>query len=78
VYSDRAGIVKIVGDAEHGGIIGAHIVGNRACDMISELVSVMALEGGHAELARTVHPHPTISEAVQEAARAVEGWATHA
>ena len=46
--------------------------------MISELVNVMALEGGYQELARIVHPHPTISEAILDAARAVDGWATHA
>ena len=78
VYDDRAGMVKIVGDPEYGEILGAHIVGNRACDMISELVDTMALEGGYEELARIVHPHPTISEAVLDAARAVDGWATHA
>jgi len=78
VYDDRAGMVKIVGDPEYGEILGAHIVGNRACDMISEFVDTMALEGGYQELARIVHPHPTISEAVLDAARAVDGWATHA
>jgi dihydrolipoamide dehydrogenase len=78
VYDDRAGMVKIVGDPEYGEILGAHIVGNRACDMISEMVDTMALEGGYPELARIIHPHPTISEAVLDAARAVEGWATHA
>ncbi|MGH2923792.1 MAG: dihydrolipoyl dehydrogenase [Solirubrobacterales bacterium] len=78
VYDDRAGMVKIVGDSEYGEILGAHIVGNRACDMISEFVDTMALEGGYPELARIVHPHPTISEAVLDATRAVEGWAIHA
>jgi dihydrolipoamide dehydrogenase len=78
VYDDREGIVKLVCDAEYGEIIGAHVVGNRACDMISELVDVIALEGGYQELARIVHPHPTISEAVLDAARAVDGWAIHA
>jgi dihydrolipoamide dehydrogenase len=77
VYDDRQGMVKIVGDAEYGEILGAHVVGNRACDMIAELVDTRALEGGYQELARIVHPHPTISEAVLEAARAVEDWATH-
>jgi dihydrolipoamide dehydrogenase len=77
VYDDRDGIVKIVADSEYGEILGAHIVGNRACDMISELVDTMALEGGYQELARIVHPHPTISEAVLDAARAVDGWAIH-
>jgi dihydrolipoyl dehydrogenase len=78
VYDDRDGIVKIVADSRYGEILGAHVVGNRACDMISELVDTMALEGGYQELARIVHPHPTISEAVLEAARAVDGWAIHA
>jgi dihydrolipoamide dehydrogenase len=78
VYDDRDGIVKLVVDSRYGEIVGAHIVGNRACDMISELVAAMALEGGYQELARIVHPHPTISEAVLDAARAVDGWATHA
>jgi dihydrolipoamide dehydrogenase len=78
VYDDRAGLVKIVGDPEYGEILGAHIVGNIACDMISEFVDTMALEGGYQELGRIVHPHPTMSEAVLDAARAVDGWATHA
>jgi dihydrolipoamide dehydrogenase len=77
VYDDRAGLVKIVGDPEYGEILGAHIVGNIACDMISEFVDVIELEGGYPELARIVHPHPTMSEAVLDAARAVDGWAIH-
>jgi dihydrolipoamide dehydrogenase len=46
--------------------------------MISEIVVARELEGGYPELARIIHPHPTISEAVLDSARAVEGWATHA
>jgi dihydrolipoamide dehydrogenase len=78
VYDDKEGLVKVVADSKYGEILGVHIVGNRACDMIAELVATMALEGGYQELARIVHPHPTISEAIFEAARAVDGWATHA
>src|SRR4051794_4959013 len=77
VYNDRDGIVKIVADSKYGEILGAHAVGNRACDMISELVDTMALEGGYQELARIIHPHPTISEAWLDGARAVDGWAIH-
>jgi dihydrolipoamide dehydrogenase len=77
VYDDRDGIVKLVVDSEYGEIVGAHVVGNRACDMISELVNTIALEGGYQELARIVHPHPTISEAILDAARAIDGWAIH-
>ena len=78
VYDDREGLCKLVVDSEYGEILGAHIVGNRACDMIAELVAVMDLEGGYQELARIIHPHPTISEAILDAARAVDGWAIHA
>ena len=78
VYDDRDGMVKLVVDAKYGEILGAHIVGNRACDMIAELVAVKALEGGYQELTRIIHPHPTISESIPEAARAVDGWAVHA
>ncbi|HEV2858113.1 MAG TPA: dihydrolipoyl dehydrogenase [Solirubrobacterales bacterium] len=78
VYDDKDGLVKLVVEAKYGEILGAHIVGNRACDMIAELVAAMELEGGYQELARTVHPHPTVSEAVLDAARAVDNWAIHA
>jgi dihydrolipoamide dehydrogenase len=78
VYDDKDGLVKLVVDSKYGEILGAHIVGNRACDMIAELIATMALEGGYQELAQIVHPHPTISEAIPEAARAVAGGAIHA
>ena len=78
VYEDKDGLVKLVVDAKYGEVLGAHVVGNRACDMIAELVATMALEGGYQELSRIVHPHPTVSEAVLDAARAVDGWAIHA
>jgi dihydrolipoamide dehydrogenase len=78
VYDDKDGMVKLVVDTKYGEILGAHVVGNRACDMVPELVATMALEGGYQELAQIVHPHPTISEAIPEAARAVDGWAIHA
>ncbi len=78
VYDDRDGMVKLVVDSKYGEILGAHIVGNRACDMIAELVAVRDLEGGYQELQRIIHPHPTISEAIPEAARAIDKWAIHA
>jgi dihydrolipoamide dehydrogenase len=78
VYDDKDGLVKLVVDAKYGELLGAHVVGNRACDMIAELVATMELEGGYQELSRIVHPHPTVSEAVLDAARAVDGWAIHA
>jgi dihydrolipoamide dehydrogenase len=70
-------MVKIVGDAKYGELLGAHIVGARATELIVELVVAKQLEAGFEEVARTVHPHPTFSEAVMEANRAAGGWATH-
>jgi dihydrolipoamide dehydrogenase len=78
VYGDRKGMVKIVGDRKYGELLGAHVVGVRATEMIAELVVARDLEGGYAEVARSVHPHPTFSEAVMEAARATDGWVIHA
>ena len=77
VYGDRAGMVKVVGESRYGELLGGHIVGTRATDLIQELVNVRALEGGYAEVARMVHGHPTLSEAVMEAARAADGWLIH-
>jgi dihydrolipoamide dehydrogenase len=77
IYGDRAGLVKIVGEKRYGELLGAHIVGTRATELIQELVNVRALEGGYAEVARIVHGHPTLSEAVLEAARDSDGWLIH-
>jgi dihydrolipoyl dehydrogenase len=77
VYGDRAGMVKLVGESRYGELLGGHIVGSRATELIQELVNVRALEGGFAEVARIVHGHPTLSEAVMEAARAADGWLIH-
>jgi dihydrolipoamide dehydrogenase len=77
VYGDRTGLVKIIGDSTYGELLGGHIVGTRATELIQELVNVRALEGGFAEVARIVHGHPTLSEAVMEAARDADGWLIH-
>jgi len=77
VYGDRTGLVKIVGESSYGELLGGHIVGSRATELIQELVNVRALEGGYSELARMIHGHPTLSEAVMEAARATDGWLIH-
>jgi dihydrolipoamide dehydrogenase len=77
IYGDRSGIVKIIGESRYGELLGAHIVGTRATELIQELVNVRALEGGYAEVARIVHGHPTLSEAVLEAARDADGWLIH-
>jgi dihydrolipoamide dehydrogenase len=77
VYGDRSGLVKLVGESKYGELLGGHIVGSRATELIQELVNVRALEGGFSEVARIVHGHPTLSEAVMEAGRAADGWLIH-
>jgi dihydrolipoamide dehydrogenase len=77
VYGDRAGLVKIVGDRKYGELLGGHICSVKAADLIQELVNAHELEGGYAEVARTIHPHPAFAETVLEAARATDGWLIH-
>ena len=77
VYGDRTGLVKIVGKQKYGGQLGGHIVGAKATELIQELVNAKALEGGYREIAHLVHRHPTMSEAVMEAARVAAGWLIH-
>jgi dihydrolipoamide dehydrogenase len=77
VYGDRGGVIKIIGDKKYGELVGGHIVGAKATELIQELVNAKALEGGYAEVARIVHGHPTLSEGVMEAARAADGWLIH-
>jgi dihydrolipoamide dehydrogenase len=77
VYGDRTGLVKVVGERKYGELLGGHIVGSRATELIQELVNIRALEGGFPELARIIHGHPTLSEAVMEAGRAADGWLIH-
>lgn len=77
VYGDRSGMIKIVGDRRYGELLGGHIVGSKATELIAELVTTHALEGGYPEVARIVHGHPTLSEGVMEAARAADGWLIH-
>jgi dihydrolipoamide dehydrogenase len=77
VYGDRSGTIKIVGDATTGLIVGAHALGPKAGDLIAELGVAKSAGVGYAQLARIIHAHPTISEAVMEAARAADGWVLH-
>jgi dihydrolipoamide dehydrogenase len=77
VYGDRTGLVKIVGDKKYGELLGGHIIGAKSTELIQELVNVKLLEGGYPEVGRMIHGHPTLSEAVMEAARAADGWLIH-
>ncbi|HTG82053.1 MAG TPA: dihydrolipoyl dehydrogenase [Geobacteraceae bacterium] len=72
------GFVKVIAHAETGRVLGIHIVGPRASDMIAEAVTVMTYGGTAEDIALTFHAHPTLSEAVKEAALDVEKRAIHA
>jgi dihydrolipoamide dehydrogenase len=71
------GFVKILAQKESDRILGIHIVGPRASDMISEAVTVMTYGGSAQDIALTFHAHPTLSEALKEAALDVEKRAIH-
>ena len=72
------GFVKILADAETDRLLGCHIVGVEAGELIAEAVSVMEFGGASEDIARTCHGHPTRSEAVRQAAMGVEGWTMQA
>ena len=74
IHGEPDGFVKIVAD-ETGRILGTHIVGNQATELISEPALAQLFQGDAWEVGRNVHPHPTLSEAVGEAALAVDGVA---
>jgi dihydrolipoamide dehydrogenase len=73
----REGFVKIVADSKYDEILGVHIVGPHATDLIGEAVVAMQLESTAEDLARAIHPHPTLTEALMEAAMDVDGMAVH-
>ncbi|MEE4638825.1 MAG: dihydrolipoyl dehydrogenase [Wenzhouxiangella sp.] len=74
---EAAGHVKILADAETDRILGAQIIGPTASEMIAEIVVAMEFAGASEDLARIVHAHPTLSEAIHEAALAVDKRAIH-
>ena len=70
--------MKVVADEGTDRILGVHMLGGGVSELIAEAVSVMEFGGSAEDLARTVHAHPTLSEAVKEAAMAVDKRAIHA
>jgi dihydrolipoamide dehydrogenase len=74
---EQEGMVKLVCDEEFGEILGAHLVGPRATDLIAELTLAMQAELTASEIAHTIHAHPTLAEAIMEAAHTVVGKAIH-
>lgn len=71
------GFVKLIFDAKYGELIGAHMVGHDVTEMISGLVTLMGCEVTQAEIAHAIHPHPTCSEAIMEAALDAYGEVIH-
>lgn len=74
---DRTGFVKLIFDKKTDKILGAHLVGHNATDMIAELVVGMETDATSHTILKSVHPHPTISEAIMEAAAAANDEAIH-
>lgn len=71
------GFIKLIFDAKYGELLGAHMIGANVTEMIAEAVAVRKLETTGHELIKTVHPHPTMSEAIMEAAAAAYGEVIH-
>jgi len=74
---EREGFVKILADAGSGEILGAHMIGPEVTELLPEIALARTLEATAEEIARTVHAHPTLSEALMEAAHGVEGLPIH-
>jgi dihydrolipoamide dehydrogenase len=73
----KDGFVKLLFDAKYGELLGAHMIGANVTEMIAEIVAIRKLETTGQELIKTIHPHPTMSEAVMEAAAAAYGEVIH-
>jgi dihydrolipoamide dehydrogenase len=74
---ETEGFVKLIADAKYGEVLGVHIVGPEATEMIAEVAALKTLEATLDEIFLTVHAHPTLAEALLEAALAAEGRAIH-
>lgn len=71
IMGEASGLVKIVADKKYDQLLGAHIIGPKATELIAELAAALTLESTTEELVHTIHPHPTLAEAIGEAAAAV-------
>jgi dihydrolipoamide dehydrogenase len=77
IAGETEGFVKLVAEAEYDQVLGVHIIGPRATELVGEAVTAMRLESTVEDFVRTIHAHPTMSEAIGEAAHAVHGGAIH-
>ena len=73
----KDGFVKLIFDANYGELLGAHMIGSNVTEMIAEIVVARKLETTAHEIIKSVHPHPTMSEAIMEAAAAAYGEVIH-
>jgi dihydrolipoamide dehydrogenase len=78
IVGSHDGFVKIVSDAKYGEILGVHIIGPQATEIVAEAVAVLELEGTIEEMMFTIHAHPTLAESMLDAYGAVEGMAINA
>jgi dihydrolipoamide dehydrogenase len=78
IANETDGLVKIVAEKKYDEVLGVHMIGPRATELVAEATLALRLESTVEELIRTIHAHPTMSEAVGEAAHAVHGAAIHA
>jgi dihydrolipoamide dehydrogenase len=78
IVGQHEGFIKIVSDADYGEILGVHIIGPQATELIAEAVAAMELEGTVEDLIWTIHAHPTLAEAMLDAANSVYGIAINA
>jgi dihydrolipoamide dehydrogenase len=72
-FGETTGFVKIISDAKYGEILGAHMIGAEVSELLPEMTLAQQMELTAEEIARNIHAHPTLSEAIMEAAEAVEG-----
>ncbi|RUS48090.1 dihydrolipoyl dehydrogenase [Cohnella sp. AR92] len=77
VYGESEGFAKVVADKKTGDLLGVHLVGAHATDLIAEASLAKLLDAVPWEIAQTIHPHPTLSEALQEVMAALDGGASH-
>ncbi len=75
--AETSGMVKILGDVKTDRILGVHVIGPNASELIAEAVLAMEFDGSTEDIARTIHAHPTLAEAMHEAALAVDGRPVH-
>ena len=74
---DKSGFVKVIFDARYGEFLGAHLIGQNVTELVAEVVAARNLETTGHEILKSIHPHPTMSEAIMEATAAAYGEVIH-